>query len=395
MEILKIENLNFTYPNQTKKALCDVSFSVQQGEFIVLCGESGCGKTTLLRMLKKELAPHGEKTGNIYYMGCAQEELEERTAACDIGYVMQNPENQIVMDKVWHELAFGLENMGLPQQTIRRRVGEMACFFGIDEWFRKDTHHLSGGQKQLLNLASIMAMQPKILILDEPTSQLDPIAAADFIATIGKLNRELGTTIVMVEHRLEEVFPIADKVGVMEEGRLLLFEHPRSVGKTLKAIRQNHKMMVGFPSAVRIYHSLNVPEAECPLTVRDGREFLETYFTNEKKRKVQHQTQTIDSAEVVLSLKDVWFRYEKDSQDVLEGVALELKKGEIVSILGGNGSGKTTFLSVVSNVNHAYRGKIKILGKKLKEYKGNSLYKGTMALLPQNPQSVFFERNCS
>ena len=163
MELLKVENLSFTYPGQDKPALRQVSFTVNSGEFVVLCGESGCGKTTLLRLLKRELAPHGERTGEISYLGCPQQELDERTAACEIGFVMQNPENQIVMDKVWHELAFGLENMGLPQQKIRRRVGEMACFFGIDEWFRKETHHLSGGQKQLLNLASIMAMQPQLL----------------------------------------------------------------------------------------------------------------------------------------------------------------------------------------------------------------------------------------
>ena len=240
MELLKVENLSFTYPGQDKPALRQVSFTVNSGEFVVLCGESGCGKTTLLRLLKRELAPHGERTGEISYLGCPQQELDERTAACEIGFVMQNPENQIVMDKVWHELAFGLENMGLPQQKIRRRVGEMACFFGIDEWFRKETHHLSGGQKQLLNLASIMAMQPKLLILDEPTSQLDPIAASDFIGTLVKLNRELGTTILMTEHRLEEVFPAADKAGVMEEGKMLLWDVPRTVGTGLREFRENH-----------------------------------------------------------------------------------------------------------------------------------------------------------
>lgn len=389
MELLKVENLSFTYPGQDKPALRQVSFTVNSGEFVVLCGESGCGKTTLLRLLKRELAPHGERTGEISYLGFPQQELDERTAACEIGFVMQNPENQIVMDKVWHELAFGLENMGLPQQKIRRRVGEMACFFGIDEWFRKETHHLSGGQKQLLNLASIMAMQPKLLILDEPTSQLDPIAASDFIGTLVKLNRELGTTILMTEHRLEEVFPAADKAGVMEEGKMLLWDVPRTVGKRLREIRENHKMLVGLPSAVRIYNALDVPEAECPLTVREGREFLDAYFTNQVRQKKEAAQQLMPGEETALLLKNVWFRYERETPDILEGVKLEIKKGEIVSILGGNGSGKTTLLSVIAGLNRAYRGKIRVFGKKIKSYKGNELYRGTLGLLPQNPQSVF------
>ena len=265
----------------------------------------------------------------------------------------------------------------------------MACFFGIDEWFRKETHHLSGGQKQLLNLASIMAMQPKLLILDEPTSQLDPIAASDFIGTLVKLNRELGTTILMTEHRLEEVFPAADKAGVMEEGKMLLWDVPRTVGKRLREIRENHKMLVGLPSAVRIYNALDVPEAECPLTVREGREFLDAYFTNQVRQKKEAAQQLMPGEETALLLKNVWFRYERETPDILEGVKLEIKKGEIVSILGGNGSGKTTLLSVIAGLNRAYRGKIRVFGKKIKYYKGNELYRGTLGLLPQNPQSVF------
>lgn len=393
MELLKVENLSFSYPQQESPALRNVSFSVNSGEFTVLCGESGCGKTTLLRLLKRELAPHGEKNGEIFYMGKPQQELSDRTSACEIGYVMQNPENQTVMDKVWHELAFGLENMGLPHERIRRRVGEMACFFGIDEWFRKETHHLSGGQKQLLNLASIMTMQPKLLILDEPTSQLDPIAASDFIGTLGKLNRELGTTILMTEHRLEEVFPIADKVGVMEKGKLLLWDTPQMAGRRLKEDGEEHRMLMGLPSAMRIYQSLDLPEAECPLTVREGRKFLETYYTNEKVRVNPPRPSVGENQETALYLKNVWFRYEKESPDILEGVALEVRKGEIVSILGGNGSGKTTLLSVIAGLNHAYRGKIRIFGKKLKAYKGNELYKGVLGLLPQNPQNVFLKES--
>lgn len=194
MEILHLENVSFRYPKAAVNALDGVSFSVQSGEFVVVCGASGCGKTTLLRLLKRALAPAGERSGEICYRGTAQSALPERTEAGEIGYVLQNPDSQIVTDKVWHELAFGLENLGLPTEVIRRRVGEMASYFGIQELFRSDTDALSGGQKQLLNLASVMVMQPRLLLLDEPTGQLDPIAASDFIATLRKLNSELGLT---------------------------------------------------------------------------------------------------------------------------------------------------------------------------------------------------------
>ena len=225
MEILRIQDLNFRYPNNQTNSINNVSLTVNKGEFILICGETGCGKTTLLKLLKKEVAPHGDKSGEIYYNNINQNDLKSEVSASDIGFVMQNPDNQIVTDKVWHELAFGLENLGVSAQVIRRRVGEMSSYFGIHEWYRKKTDELSGGQKQILNLAAIMVMQPKVLILDEPTSQLDPIAASDFINTLKKLNNELDLTIIIVEHRLEEVFPIADKVIVMEKGGILLNTH--------------------------------------------------------------------------------------------------------------------------------------------------------------------------
>ena len=189
---IAIQSLTFTYPEREIPALCDVSLNIKPGEFIVLCGPSGCGKTTLLRQLKPTLAPHGRKSGDILLEGTPLSKLSDRDAAAKIGFVLQSPENQIVTDKVWHELAFGLESLGCDTLTIRLRVAEMASFFGIQTWFYKNVTELSGGQKQLLALASVMALQPSLLILDEPTSQLDPIAAADFLATVGKINRELG-----------------------------------------------------------------------------------------------------------------------------------------------------------------------------------------------------------
>ena len=274
MESIRIENLSFTYPNKTDNTLNNINFTVNQGEFVLLCGKSGCGKTTLLRLLKSTLAPHGEISGNIYFDGKILADYDTKEQASGIGFVMQNPDNQIVTDKVWHELAFGLESLGYKQTEIRTRVSEMASFFGIQTWFYKKVTELSGGQKQLLNLASVMAMQPSVLILDEPTSQLDPIAAGEFLKTLEKINRELGTTVILTEHRLEDAFPLADRVIVMDEGKIIADEAPIEVGKILKA--QNHDMYKALPTPMRVHGEVG-NALPCPLTVRDGREWLSEY----------------------------------------------------------------------------------------------------------------------
>lgn len=376
MEILQIKDLSFRYPGAERNAVEEVGFSVRSGEFLVVCGESGCGKTTLLRLLKPEFAPAGELTGSIVYGG------GERTPA-DIGYVLQNPDNQIVTDKVWHELAFGLENLGLPTEVIRRRVGEMASYFGIQDWFRKRTDELSGGQKQLLNLAAVMVMQPKVLILDEPTSQLDPIAASEFLATLQKLNRELGLTVILAEHRLEEVFPDADRVLLMDGGRILLCDAPERIGAALPA---GHPMRAGLPSAVRIFQSLHIPD-RCPLTVREGRDFLERHFGS--RGGMLPEPEYRHGEAVAVELKNVWFRYERDLPDILRGTSMQVYAGELYAVLGGNGTGKTTMLQVIAGIGKAYRGKVLVDGRLIREYRGNSLYHGLLALLPQNPQTVF------
>lgn len=390
MEILRIENLNFTYPNSDKTALDDISFSVDEGDFIVVCGRSGCGKTTLLKAIKREMTPHGAMEGRIVYNGVPLEKLDARTTAKDIGYVVQKPEGQIITDKVWHELAFGLESLGLSTPAIRRRVGEMANYFGIHHWFREDTKTLSGGQKQILNLASVMAMQPQILLLDEPTSQLDPIAASEFISTLYKLNRELGLTIIIVEHRLEEVFPIADKVMVMDESKIAVFAPPRLVWRNLTDINKNHPMIDALPSAVRIYSKLFSPgtDEECPLTVKEGRQFINN---NYDETITETPSKSGGEQDVVISLRNVWFRYERDLPDILRGASLNIYEGEIYCLLGGNGTGKTTTLNVASGIMKAYRGKVEIKGKAIQKYSKKELYRSNIALLPQDPQTVFLK----
>ena len=387
MAILAIKNLTFTYPNKEEKALDGIDLEIERGEFVVLCGESGCGKSTLLRLIKKQLQPKGEKSGEILYNGTEVGSLDERTSVTDIGFVMQNPDNQIVTDKVWHELAFGLESLGEETDEIRRRVAEICGFFGIGDWYRKRTSELSGGQKQLLNLASIMVMQPKILVLDEPTSQLDPIAATDFIATLRKINEELGVTILLAEHRLEEVLPIAHKVILMNRATVMMVDTPRNIGKGLKQADPEHKMLLGLPSSVRIYNRLNVDD-ECPLTVREGKDFLERHFAN-LYPGYDVKEEDYSEREKAIEIMEGYFRYEKDSPDVLNGLSLTVYENEILCILGGNGAGKTTMLKIMSGLRRLYRGKLRVWGKKINEYSGNTLYRHNLASLPQNPQTLF------
>lgn len=388
MALIDIKHLNFKYPGSETNALEDISLTIQPGEFVVICGASGCGKTTLLNMLKPALTPNGETSGEIAFNGKKMSEYEEKTLASDIGFVMQNPESQIVTDKVWHELVFGLENMGVPSSIMRRRVGEMASFFGIHHLFRKKTADLSGGQKQLVNLASVLVMNPQLLILDEPTSQLDPIAAADFINTLHKLNLELGLTIVIVEHRLEDVFPLADRVLVMDQGNIVMNDTPRKIGEGIHLNERAKKMTAGLPSAVRIYNGL-IHDETCPLTIKEGKDYLKKHYQPLADSLVTEELPPV--TEAVLDLKDVCFKYEKGLPDILYKVNLEVEKGEVFSILGGNGVGKSTLLSVISGQRRAYKGKVKINGKLIKKYKDNELYRNNLAFLPQNPQLLFIK----
>lgn len=385
MEIFEVKNLSFSYPSLEKNTLSDISFSVERGEFIALCGATGSGKSTLLRMLKRELTPKGEKSGEILFCGTLLEKLSDRASASKIGFVMQNPEHQLVTDKVWHELAFGLENLGTNRHIIHSRVAEISAYFGIEKWFDKKVSELSGGQKQLLNLASVMTMNPEVLILDEPTAQLDPIASSDFIATVKKLNRELGITVIMVEHRLEEVIPISDRLMIMEEGKILCFDNPKEV---VKKIGGRDKLINLMPSAVRLYHRVK-GDGECPLDVREGRSFLTESFDNRIDSLADNEY--THSEKTALSFNEVFFRYEKNAPDVLSGLSFDVYEGESFAVLGGNGSGKTTALSLSAGLYKPYSGKITVFGKPIKSYKNQSLYRDCLSLLPQDVGTVFLK----
>lgn len=381
MALLEIEKLNFTYNsmiNTKKSALDNINLSISKGDFVVLCGATGSGKSTLLKMIKKELRPIGKVEGKILLDGIDVLELDNRASASRIGFVMQNPDTQIVTDKVWHELAFGLENLGEEKEVIRRKVAEISGFFGISSWYHKDTSILSGGEKQLLNLASIMVMQPDILLLDEPTSQLDPISATNFLNNIKKINTDLGITVILIEHNLEDVYSFANKVVVLDEGKVLFCDTPEKVSECLLS-SPNKKMVYGLPSPVRIYNALGISE-KCPLTINEAKNFIvNNYFNDINSIDVIKDN---DKKKVAIELKNAYFRYEKDSVNILNGLNLKVYEGEICCIVGANGVGKSTLLKIINGNCKLQSGKIKIFG----ESKKNNY---TISTLPQNPNALF------
>ena len=372
MDTYSIRNLRFRYPKGDAFALDGVDLDVRRGDFVVLCGPSGCGKSTLLRHLKSCLAPYGAKEGSILFEGQELGNVDAKTQSARIGFVQQDPDNQIVTDKVWHELAFGLESLGEDTPSIRRKVAEMASFFGITDWFYRETNDLSGGQKQLLNLAAVMVMHPSVLILDEPSAQLDPIAASDFLAVLGKINRELGTTILLTEHRLEEAFPLAARVVVMDHGRILCEGGPEETGRLL--MDTGHAMFWAMPAPMRIWSETGC-EGNCPVTVRDGRRWLDGYVASHGAKPLSGLPQETGGPENAIEISGAYFKYEKKSDDILRGLDLQVKKGGFTALLGGNGTGKTTTLKLICGILKAYRGDVRTDGR--------------VAMLPQDPKTLF------
>ena len=460
---LEVRNMTFSYPNCAQPVLRNICFSVNAGDFVVLGGPTGSGKSTLLKLLKKELAPLGNRDGQVLINGNEvifddEDEIKAGTKKKNsekaklIGFVMQNPKEQIVTDKVWHELAFGLENMDMPQDKMALKVAEMSAYFGIESWYEKNVNELSGGQMQLLNLASVMVMDPDILILDEPSAQLDPIAASEFFQTLQKLNKDFALTIIIAEHRMEELVPICDKLMLMKDGCLTAYGEPK---KILEKVGTNDEIFEAVPAAYRLYRKIKAKGAaarysdesanegkaqdSCPLTIRDGRNYIKDFLDkysirndecalgtdensvqrntgipepDDKKQKsesrIKSKTKTVDNLgsgvlgsdnlikgepvhknEPALEFKNVCFRFAKDGADILKDLSFKVFSGEIFCILGGNGSGKTTALNVAAGLIKPYSGTVKVFGKKLKEYKNQSLYNKCLSMLPQDVQTVF------
>ena len=386
MGIIDVKGLSFTYSLGKTQVLQNVDLSIAPGAFVLICGHSGCGKSTLLRLLKPEISPAGKREGEIFFEGKELNELNAKQTAVEIGFVTQNPEAQVVTDKVWHELAFGLENIGMPSDEIRLRVAEMTSYFGIHKWFKQKTAELSGGQKQLLNLASVMLMKPKVLLLDEPTSQLDPIASKEFLDMVFHINQEFGTAIVMAEHNLEESFKMATDVVLLEAGKKVFDLPPRQMAKCL--YQTGNRLYDALPAASRLSCEV-LPAEPLPITVMEGRGWMETTF----KGKTVYATAFADpparAGEPMLEMREVWFRYDKKSEPVLKNLTFSVYKNEIYCIMGANGAGKTTALSVISGFLKPMEGKTLIAGKEIKTYRGSELFFHNLGFLPQEPQSLF------
>ena len=384
MEILSCKNVAFRYNESTEYALSDCTFSVKKGEKVMLCGASGSGKSTLLRLLKREVSPRGELSGEIDLIGRAATELSDRESAEKIGFVMQDPDSQTVCDKVSSELAFGLESFGTPSKEIQSRVGEMAAFFGIEPLYDRDISTLSGGQKQLVSLCSIMVTDPDILLLDEPTAQLDPVAARELLGILDRLNKEMGVTVIIAEHDPEELFDSCDKILYLSKGKTAFFDTP---AKAAKYFAQND--LEGFlPETAKVFSGLC---SDLPLNVRQGRAQLEKLATEDIP---QTDESTAESTEpYALECKNIWQRYEKDSPDILKGCDLAVRKGECYGLLGSNGGGKSTLLRVICGLCKPYMGAVSLFGKKQKAYKNGSLFREMLAFLPQEPVTMFVKES--
>lgn len=373
-----IKNLSFTYAGEDKHALKNIDIAIKSGEFIVLAGISGSGKTTLLKLLKPQIAPNGRVEGEILIDGVP---IENVNTVVDVGFVMQNPENQIVTDKVYRELAFGLENVGEKTEKIKVKIAEIAEYFGISGWIEEKTSNLSGGQKQLLNLSAVMVTDPKILIFDEATSQLDPIVASEFLRVVKRINEEFGVTVIMAEHRLNELVGLADRLVVLEDGKKIIDATP----KTLCPSEMSGEFIKTMPFTFRLAKKLNL--AKNPLTEKEARECLKervsTPLTYAPKEKKEQQN------EVALNVKSAYFRYGKSEKDVIKDLRLEVRKGEVYALVGGNGSGKTTLLNCIVGITDFYHGKTKYFGKTKKDFFTKRA--GNIAMLTQNPKTLFIK----
>ena len=393
MALIEFNNFSFAYMNSDGtesqvKSLDNINLEIDYGDFVLLCGPSGCGKTTLLTNLKKELMPAGRRSGEIKFNGTRIIDMDEISSACDIGYLFQNPDSQIVTDTVIQEIAFPLENIGLPTEEIRNRISEIVAFFGINDILHMNVNELSGGQKQLVNLCSLLVLRPQVLLLDEPMSQLDPIASYEFLSIVRRLNEEFSITVIMSEHKADSIFPFIDKAVFLKEGKIEFVDNAHNICSEVidDEIFENY-----LPAVTKIYNSLSVRypsliKLNTPLSIREGRRCLNTihddlikisdsdansdnldsanlHITN-KKYHSQEKSGILDKISLggnknaLISMNGIYFAYEKGKL-ILKNVDFELEKGDFVSLIGGNGVGKSTFLQLLVGILKPIKGKVK------------------------------------
>lgn len=382
MPLFQCENLTYYYPDREKPALKGIDLSIEEGEFLLITGGSGSGKSSLARALAGLIPDFygGRFGGKVYFQGRDMGQMDRRKLAREVGIVFQDPEKQLVMTSVEAEIAFGLENLGLPQAEMSRRVAEVLSFLDLAEVRQEFTAHLSGGQKQKLALAAVLAMQPRALVLDEPTSQLDPVAAEEFFNLIKRLNEEMGLTIILIEQRLERCFHLADRVVLIEDGQV------KYEGTAEQLARWAVAREIPFiPPVARFFVRLGFPSV--PVTVKEGRRLLRSNF-NYRKFPPLRPVVNENPGEPVLTISRVWFTY-PNGKEALQDISLQIAGGELVAILGNNGAGKSTLLKTMAGLLKPGRGRVQVMGRDLSnECRPGD---GRIAYLSQNPNDYLFQ----
>lgn len=391
MPAIEVRSLSFAYPDADAAVLEGLDWSVPQGAFALLVGGTGSGKSTLLSLLKPEIAPAGERTGELLVLGENVADMDVRASAERVGYVFQDPENQIVCETVWHEMAFGLENLGLARDEMRRRVAETSYFFGLEDWLHRDTDTLSGGRKQLLSLAAVLALRPRVLLLDEPTSQLDPVAEKNFLHALFRVNRELGCTVVVATHQPRPMLEYATCAYRIEGGRVREVADIASLGHReglfsgeVPGWSASRRAKNGVFSSVSGQLGSLDPRGSAPGAKRG----LKSGKSAESEVQILSQDDSGAPSRAggrrilakmhggsATTLSEGWFRYDRVSGWVLRGLDVTFSAGAVHAIVGGNGCGKSTMLSVLAKTAKLQRGRM-VRGA------------ASTALLPQNPKAL-------
>lgn len=376
--LAQITQLQFRYFQSTQFNLMDINVTVNEGDFMVVAGPSGSGKSTLLRHFKKELLPIGTRKGSVTYDGQTLQALGSEEGVTRIGFVMQNPEQQLVCDTVIEELAFALENMGCNPAEMRRKIAEIVSFLGLERFLHTAVDQLSGGQKQLVNLAAVLLLQPRLLVLDEPTAQLDPIATREFLNMLQRVHEELNMTIIMSEHQLGDVCELANRLLFMADGRLVADDLPTVVFQQLFTMPAYRSFI---PSLTRLFLETTVTTT-LPLTLTEARRQLPQTLT--KNRTVETTATPARARVKVLELKRGYFTYEPNGEWVLQNLDVTLHAYECLALLGGNGSGKSTLLRVLAGMATVRRGQVRFEGKVRQQ-----LTVAQVGYLSQNPSQHF------
>ena len=377
MAFLKAKNLSFRYLDDTF-TLSEVNFSLEKGDFCLVVGKTGCGKTTLLRLLKKEITPSGSLKGEVKINGLDLKDYDSNK----IVYMFQNPSRQIVSDKVYHEIVFGLEARGIEKEVMEAKLAEIVNYLDINDLLNKHTMELSGGEAQLVSLASLLVLDPEVILLDEASSQLDPLTRKKFLEILKRINQDFGITIILVEHNLEDVLEFTDKVIVLDQGKMLYFGVK---DEAIDFLGNNEEYFNFLPKTLQISKHLNLGNL---LHLKDVKEALKSKYKNE----INFEYEIKIFEKEIIKAEELYYRYSKKERDVLEKLSLTVYDNEILGFVGGNGVGKTTLLKNLAGIRTFYSGKIEIAGKNIKKYKGNSLYKNLIAYLPQDPLTLFLKR---